>query len=236
MIVSINQPAYLPWLGYFDRIARSDLHIVLDHVQFEKNSMVNRNRIRTAAGVQMLTVPVRTAGRFGNLPINELEISGSGQWARKHWQALRQGYAKAAHFGTHADFFAQAYSDTWPTLHALTRRLTSHLLDALGIGARILYSSDLPVREKKQDLVLGLCRHVGATTYISGALGRNYLEPRQFEAAGIELLFQDYRHPVYPQCHPGFESHLSVIDLLFNCGPESRAILLSQPSLTAATA
>jgi len=236
MIVSINQPAYLPWLGYFDRIARSDVHIVLDHVQFEKNSMVNRNRIRTPGGSQMLTVPVRTAGRFGDLAINELEISGSGQWARKHWQAIRQNYAKAEHFSPHQEFFAATYGTTWHTLNDLMRHLTGHLLASLGIGTRILYSSDLPVREKKQELILDLCRHAGATTYISGALGRNYLDPGQFAAAGIELLFQDYRHPVYPQCRPGFESHLSVIDLLFNCGADSKSILLSQPSLTAATA
>jgi hypothetical protein len=116
------------------------------------------------------------------------------------------------------------------------RHLTGYLLTSLGIGTRILYSSDLPVREKKQELILGLCRHVGATTYISGALGRNYLDPALFKSAGIELLYQDYRHPVYAQCHPGFESHLSAIDLLFNHGSDSKIILLSQPSLTAAPA
>ena len=236
MILSINQPAYLPWLGYFDRIARSDVHIVLDHVQFEKNSMVNRNRIRTPGGSQMLTVPVRTAGRFGDLAINELEISGPDAWARKHWQAMRQNYAKSAHFGVHEAFLASAYSSTWHRLNDLMRHLTGYLLNSLGIGTRILYSSDLPVREKKQELILGLCRHVGATTYISGALGRNYLDPAHFKSAGIELLYQDYRHPVYTQCHPGFESHLSAVDLLFNCGSDSKIILLSQPSLTAAPA
>src|SRR5687767_15737851 len=105
MIVSINQPAYLPWLGYFDRIARSDLHVVLDHVQFEKNSMTNRNQIRAGAEARMLTVPVRTAGRFGQLPINELEVANYTPWARKHWQAISQGYSKSAFFAAHAAFF-----------------------------------------------------------------------------------------------------------------------------------
>jgi hypothetical protein len=236
MIVSINQPAYLPWLGYFDRICRSDLHIVLDHVQFEKNSMVNRNRIRTPADSQMLTVPVQTAGRFGDIAINDMEIFNQGNWARKHWQAIRQNYSKSAYFSAHHDFLADTYARTWRTLNEPLRHLTGYLLTSLGIGTRILYSSDLQVRGKRQDLIMNLCRHVEATTYISGPLGRNYLDSGQFKAAGITLLFHDYQHPVYPQCYPGFESHMSIIDLLFNCGVDSRTILLTEPSLTAATA
>lgn len=236
MIVSINQPAYLPWLGYFDRIGRSDLHIVLDHVQFEKNGMINRNRIRTPAGSQMLTVPAHTAGRFGHLPINEIEISKQSGWARKHWQAVQQNYSKSAYFNTHREFFAATYAGTWRTLHELLRHVTGYLLTSLGIGTQILYSSDLRIKGRKQDLIMRLCHHVGATTYISGPLGRNYLDCELFKDAGIKLLFHDYQHPVYPQCYPGFESHLSIIDLLFNCGADSRTILLTEPSLTAAMA
>src|ERR1051326_8427944 len=101
MIVSINQPAYLPWLGYFDRIAASDIHVVLDHVQFEKNSFVNRNKVRTAQGATWLTVPVETSGKFGQLPIDQLQIASDQPWARKHWKTIEQCYAHAPYFDAH---------------------------------------------------------------------------------------------------------------------------------------
>ena len=99
-VVSINQPAYLPWLGYYDRIARADIHVELDCVQFEKNSFANRNRIRLRQGSAWLTVPVRTKGRFGDLMIDEIEISGDGRWQGKHWRSLSQAYAHAPHFAS----------------------------------------------------------------------------------------------------------------------------------------
>lgn len=225
MIVSINQPAYLPWLGYFDRIQRSDVHVVLDHVQFEKNSMVNRNRIRTANGVEMVTVPLKTAGRFGDLAIREVQIASDGKWPRKHWQTIRQGYGHAQYFDSHEGFFSEIYRQQWDTLADLLHQVTTYLLNALGIKTRMLFSSHMGVQGKKRDLILNILRSVGAKTYISGPFGRGYLDPRIFETEGIGLMFHDYVHPSYPQCFPGFEPCLSVIDLLFNCGPDSLRIL-----------
>jgi len=225
MIVSINQPAYLPWLGYFDRIARSDLHVVLDHVQFEKNSMTNRNQIRAGAEARMLTVPVRTAGRFGQLPINELEVANDTPWARKHWQAISQSYSKSAFFAAHAAFFEGVYAQRWERLYPLLQRMTGYLLEQLGIRTRLVSSAELGVAGSKAELVVNLCRRVGATTYLSGPFGRDYLDPATFRAAGIDLAFHDYRHPEYAQRPGGFLPRLSVIDLLFNHGPGSLGIL-----------
>lgn len=228
MIVSINQPAYLPWLGYFERIARSDLHIVLDHVQFEKNSFVNRNRIRMATGWQWLTVPVRTKGRFGELAIDALEIDSGAGWAARHWRALEQHYRRAPFFEAHRGFFADLYARDWPQLAPLLRTLTEYLLDAFAIRTRCLFSSTTPVRSRKSQLVLELCQWAGADRYLSGTLGRDYLDLPAFAAAGIDVAFQDYAHPTYPQIGAGFEPYMGAIDLLFNCGPESRAILLGE--------
>ena len=225
MIVSINQPAYLPWLGYFDRIARSDLHVVLDHVQFEKNSMTNRNQVRAGEEARMLTVPVRTAGRFGRLPINEIEIVNDTPWARKHWQAIQQNYSRSAFFAEHAAFFRGVYEETWERLLPLIRRITGYMLEQLGIGTRLVSSAELGVPGSKSELVLNLCRHLGATVYLSGPLGRDYLDRAAFQEAGIEVLFQDYEHPEYSQRLPGFVPRLSAIDLLFNHGPASQEIL-----------
>lgn len=221
MIVSINQPAYLPWLGAFDRIAASDLHIVLDHVQFEKNSFVNRNKIRTAKGWTWLTVPVETSGQFGHLAIDALRIAADPRWARKHWLSIEQNYAAAPHFAAHRAAFAELYARPWERLIDLIEAINSYLMQAFVISTRLVRSSTLGATASKSELVLELCRHAGATTYLSGPLGRDYLDLQSFAAAGIDVVFHDYRHPVYAQAHPGFEPGMAAIDLLFMQGPEA---------------
>jgi hypothetical protein len=225
LIVSINQPAYLAWLGYYHRISVADLHIELDHVQFEKNSFSNRNRLRTATGWCWLTVPVRTGGRFGALPIDAVEIAEDGRWATKHWRTIEQNYRAAPHFAEHRSFFERLYATPWLRLVALVRAIDDYLLEALGIRTPRRRSSELAVGGRKDDLLLALCREVGATTYLSGPLGRNYLDEAKFAAAGIAVRYHDYAHPVYTQVQGGFEPAMAAIDLLFNHGPAARAIL-----------
>jgi hypothetical protein len=226
MIVSINQPAYLPWLGYFHRIAVSDAHIVLDPVQFEKNSFTNRNKIRTQKGWCWLTVPVKTAGRFGELPIHEIEIANEKNWAFKHWQSLRLNYSKAPFFGQHAAFFEEVYSRPWKKLADLAAEITAYQLDAFGIRTKLYISSQMKVPGKKDELLLNLCRELGATIYLSGPLGRNYLQEDLFSREGVTVRYDDYRHPTYPQVYPGFEPRMAALDLLFNAGPSSLGVIL----------
>jgi hypothetical protein len=228
MIVSINQPAYLPWLGYFHRIAVSDTHIVLDHVQFEKNSFTNRNKIRTLEGWCWLTVPVMTAGKFGCLPINEIEITNEKKWAAKHWQSLRFNYAKAPFFAQHAAYFEDVYARPWRKLADLAGEITAYLLNAFDIKTPLHFSSRMKVSGKRDELVLNLCRELGATVYLSGPLGRNYLREDLFQSAGIAVRYDDYHHPTYRQVHPGFEPYMAALDLLFNAGPNSLEILLNK--------
>jgi WbqC-like protein family len=232
MIVSINQPAYLPWLGYFHRIAVSDAHIVLDHVQFEKNSFTNRNKIRTQEGWGWLTVPVKTAGKFGDLPINEIEIANEKKWALKHWQSLRLNYSRAPFFEQHAAFFEGIYTRPWQKLVDLTREITAYLQDAFGISTRSYLSSQMKTLGKKDELVLNLCEKVGATVYLSGRLGRNYLREDLFRSHGIAVRYDDYHHPAYPQVYPGFEPYMAALDLLFNAGPASLGIILKNQERT----
>jgi hypothetical protein len=228
VIVSINQPAYLPWLGYFHRVQASDVHVVLDHVQFEKNSFVNRNKVRIPTGWTWLTVPVLTAGRFGALPIREVEIDDRTGWRRKHARTLAQHYGRAPFFDHHAAFFESLYSRSWQLLNELCDETMRYLSDALGITTTVVRSSELSARGVKDELVLGICRELGAQTYLSGPLGRNYIREELFEEAGIRLAYQDYRHPEYPQLHaPPFEPYMAIVDLLFNCGPSSLEVIMS---------
>jgi hypothetical protein len=228
MIVSINQPAYLPWLGYFHRIAVSDLHIVLDHVQFEKNSFTNRNRVRTREDWCWLTVPLKTKGKFGDLPINRLEIVDDSRWDEKHWATLRLNYAKAPYFAQHAPFFEKVYGQRWDSFIDLVWQITRYLLEAFNITTPLLFSSAMKVEGRKDELVLNLCRSVGANVYLSGPLGRNYLREELFQEAGVNVVYHDYHHPTYPQVFPGFEASMCALDLLFNCGPDSREVLMKE--------
>ena len=222
MTVSINQPAYLPWLGYFHRIAISDLHIVLNHVQFEKNSFTNRNKVRTSNGSCWLTVPVRTGGKFGALPIREVEIDNNSNWCLKHWRTIAQNYAKAPFFDKYANFFEGVYTRKWVSLAELCAEITDFVLRSFAIATPLKQSTELDPQESKGELILELCQKVGATTYITGILGRDYLDEPSFARAGIELVFQDFRHPEYTQCKwDGFIPYLAAIDLLFNYGPNS---------------
>lgn len=226
MIVSINQPAYLPWLGYFHRIAVSDIHVILDDVQFEKNSFTNRNKLRTVQGWMRLTVPVLTSGMFGQT-IDEVEINNHENWRHKHLRSIQVNYSKAPFFEEQIPFFEGMYSRQWDRLLALIDFGIDYLLEQLGIKTRIVRSSSLDVRGKKSDLVLEICQILAGDIYLSGELGRNYLKEEDFHKSGIEIAYQDYNHPTYTQCYEPFESHLSVIDLLFNHGPKSLDILMS---------
>ncbi len=228
MIVSIHQPAYLPWLGYFHRIAISDVHVVLDHVQFEKNSFTNRNKIRTRNGWSWLTVPVKTAGKFCNLAIGDMEIDNQKPWARKHWESLRQNYSRAPFFAEHSIFFRDLYDRRWTNLTDLMTEISTYLLNALDIRTKLYFSSQMHASGAKEQLVLNLCRELGATVYLSGPLGRNYLNEVSFERHNVKVRYDDYRHPVYSQIYPDFEPHLAAIDLLFNKGPDSRTVLMEQ--------
>jgi len=225
MIVSINQPAYLPWLGYFERISASDIHIVLDHVQFEKNSMTNRNKVKTAQGWAWLTVPVSSKGKFGNLNIDQLSISENVKWKKKHWNTILGSYSKAPFFKEHALFFEEIYEKEWINLNSLMTEITDYILNKLSIQTKIVRSSEMVLYGSKSELILELCNKVGATTYLSGALGREYLDLKRFEEQDIAVHFQDYIHPTYKQLHGEFLPYMSIIDLLFNEGERSLDIL-----------
>lgn len=218
MKVSINQPAYLPWLGYFDRIASTDIAIVLDSVMIEKGSYTNRNKMRSGNGWSWLTVPIKSSGQ----PlISDVQIDNQRDWRKKHFQLISQAYARAEHYDEHIEWVADFYAKEWSGLNELLTYSNRYFLSALSIGTQIVHSSALNVTGAKSELVLNLCKEVGATEYISGPFGIDYLDLPSFEQAGISVTFQHYTHPVYRQCQGGFESHMSVLDLLLNCGPDS---------------
>ena len=225
MIITAHQPVYLPWLGLFHKIASADTFVSFDDVQYLPRDWNNRNKIRTASGAIWLTVPVLTKGHREK-PIREIEINNREPWRRKHWNSISMNYSKAAFFAQYEELVRSVYQREWQWLWELNEHMLRWFLVALGIHVRFLRASELGLEGTKSDLVLDMCRKLGAKTYIFGALGQDYARVEDFQQAGVEVVFQDYRHPEYPQLHGGFASHLSIIDLLFNCGPKSLEILM----------
>ena len=219
MIVAIHQPQYLPWLGYFNKMIACDIFCYLDNVQYKKNEWQNRNRIKTAQSWQWLTVPVQY--RFPQ-KINEVTINNTVNWKRKHLQALITNYNKAPFFRKHIGFFEDIYSRDWEFLSELNIHLIEHICKMLNLGKRpTILASNLHLSEEPTERLVDICQSLGGDTYLSGQDGIKYMNPERFAESGVKVLVQDYKHPVYPQLFGNFQSHMSVLDLLFNCGPES---------------
>lgn len=226
MILTAHQPVYLPWLGLFHKIALANRFVSFNQVQYQAKDWNNRNKIKTPQGPIWMTVPVLRKGRLEK-SYQEIDINNSINWGGKQWQALRLNYAKAPFFSKYADYFEDVYSRDWRTLAELNESMLQWFVETLGIGIKIESAGDFDFQGTKSDLVLDMCRQIGATTYIFGAHGREYADRTAFEAEGVNLYFQDYTHPEYPQLSGKFEPYMSIVDLLFNCGDESLDVLTS---------
>lgn len=223
-LAGIHQLHYLPWLRYFEKIARSDVFIVLDTIQYNKNGWQNRNKIKTRAGATLLTVPVHAS--LGAC-LSEVRIDNTARWAGKHCATIQQSYCRCPYFADHATFLEDAYSRSWSHLNALNRHMLAYFLAALGIATQVCYASELKVSGNATERLVNLLKAVGARRYYTGAYAlEQYLDANLLAEAGIELDIQQWSAPVYPQAHGAFIPDLSIVDLLMNCGPASLDILL----------
>tara|TARA_Y100000768_G_C23986753_1_gene689365 strand:- start:1910 stop:2617 length:708 start_codon:yes stop_codon:yes gene_type:complete len=222
MRVTIMQPAYLSWIGYFDRISQSDLFIYLDNVQLDKSSktrFTNRNKINTNNGPLWLTVPIVTKGK-SHLHINKLKLV-EDQWKKKHKKNIQFNYANAPFFGELSKPLIETYEQDWELLVDLIYYLDTYLFDLLKINTPVIRSSEIGVEGQKSEYILNLCKAKGATEYVSGIFGLDYLDKSAFKNAGIKILIHDYEPIPYNQNFKNFTPYLSVIDLIFNNGLRS---------------
>ncbi len=218
--VVVLQPSYLPWLGFFDQMLRSDAFVFYDDVQYDKNGWRNRNRIKTASGPAWLTVPVLQTGRHSQR-ILDVEIDGKVGWARKHVATIRASYARAPYLARYLPELESVLTSGTPLLVELDLAVIALLCRWLGIERRVVRSSQLGIEGGQSERLLRICQHFGATRYVSGDAARDYLDVPLFEQNGITVEWQAYQHPVYPQLHGEFVPYLSVLDLVLNAGPES---------------
>lgn len=224
--IGILQPSYLPWLGYFEQIDKTDIFVFLDDVQFDRGGWRNRNKIKGCNGVQWLTVPVHFKLSDKTL-IKDVKIDNHSNWSIKHLRSIIHNYNKAKFFKLYEQELYDIFEKKWVFLLDLNIYIIEKFVDLLGIkGKKFYLSSEITKRSSdKIERLIEICNYFSANIFYEGSAGRNYIDCRKFKERGIDVVFQDYHHPVYEQLYGGFISYLSVVDLLLNCGIESLNII-----------
>lgn len=219
--IAIVQSNYIPWKGYFDLIAAVDEFIIYDDMQYTRRDWRNRNLIKTPNGLQWLTVPVKVKGKFTQR-IRDTEIDGS-EWGEVHWKAFRQNYRRAEYFDEIANWLEPCYlGRTYSDLSSLNRALLEDICRYLGITTRVTNSWDYSLRGEKSERLADICAQAGAKTYVSGPSAKDYLDPAPFNERGVQVEWFDYKgYPAHRQQWGDFVHAVSILDLLFNEGPQS---------------
>ncbi len=226
--IGILQPVYLPWIGYFEQMALTDLFVHYDTVQHTRRDWRNRNRIVMGGAEQLLTVPTRKTAL--DTPITEVEISYEQTWQKKHLKQLRLAYGSTPYFQPLFDEIAAVIERAPQYLWDLDTRLVAVMARHFGIDTPTAFASEVPDQSAdKNQRIIDVCKHFGADILYDGKSAQDFIDMDLFAENGIEVIFQDYQHPVYPQGKGDFLSHMSALDLLFRHGPEARDIMLSSP-------
>ncbi|RXA20925.1 hypothetical protein EQO05_04230 [Methanosarcina sp. MSH10X1] len=217
MIVAIHQPNHLPYLGFFDKVLKSDIFVIHDDAQFNDSDFQRRNRIRVYKGWKWITVPVERK----EIPINKIMIKndvniGERSWNRAHFEIIQGWYKNAPYFETYKDDLRKIYESKHDKLANFNIEIIKFLIKAFDLEIKIVFSSDFNLPSKKTERIIDTVRAVGGDTYLSGPAGKDYMDLSLFK--DIELQFQNFKHPEYPQCYAGFVPNMSAIDALFNVG------------------
>ncbi|MDH4073891.1 MAG: WbqC family protein [Gammaproteobacteria bacterium] len=218
----ILQSNYIPWKGYFDLMHDADEFIIFDDRQYTRRDWRNRNQVKAANGTQWMSIPVISKSKYDQR-IDETMVADQ-VWAMKHWKTLVQLYRDAPHFSAFADRIEALYraAAQEQMLSRVNRLFLEGMGDILGLKTVLRWSSEFSVADGKTERLVALCQATGADRYISGPAARSYLEPAAFAEAGIDLQFKDYEgYPEYPQKFPPFVHGVTVLDLLFNVGPDA---------------
>jgi hypothetical protein len=225
MKVSIIQSNYIPWRGYFDFIDDMDLTVFYDDVQYTKNDWRNRNKLKTVNGAEWITVPVHKLSLSQLIQETPIDYRG---WEKKHIKSIIQWYAKAHFFKDYSEELFAILEVKYATISELNITLCHWIMQKLEIDTPARMSSEFILHGSKTERLIDLLKQIGAVTYVSGPAGKGYLDERLFREAGIGLEYKSYDYPAYPQLWGEFISEVTVLDLLFNTGPEARNYLKSR--------
>ncbi|MGD9222382.1 MAG: WbqC family protein [Desulfobacteraceae bacterium] len=227
MIVSVNQPYFAPYPGFFLKANLSDYFVILDDVQFPRGTTwISRNRFKNDQGTLWMTVPVHKKG-LGLQKISDLRICHPGNWGKKHLRSFRNAYAHAPYLHEHLGLMERVLSEQFDRLLEFNMEIIDYILGYLGIDTRLVPMSRLGATGKGTPLIIEICKALGATQFMVQSSAVGYYHPALFESAGIELI--SYKKPdyVYPQLWGDFIANLSVLDMMFTCGPKAREIILA---------
>lgn len=230
-IVSAHQPHYLPWLGYLDKVAKADVFVVMDDLQYEAQNFQNRNRLKLNHGPAWMSVPLlagKQTERICDRRIDNTGFGGRHHWQRRTWRTLEIHYGHAPHFATYAPALEAVFTRRWDFLLELDLHMLELARNWLRITTPILRASSLELRGAKTERILDFCQRLDAKVYLTGKGGSaTYLDTALLARHGITTMWQHFEHPQYPQRYPGrgFVSHLGFLDLVLNCGPSSALVL-----------
>lgn len=219
--VAIMQSDYIPWRAYFDLMNMVDEFILFDNAQYTRRDWRNRNLIKSVNGPKWLTIPVEVKGKYYQ-EIKDTVVSDRA-WNRQHWKTIVHCYSKAKHFSLYRDLFEELYQNTDEVyLSRINYRFLNAICRLLGIAAKITWSMDYELLEGKNEQLIGLCSQAGANEYVSAPAAKAYMNEELFNSQGIAVSYIDYSgYPEYRQLYPPFDPHVSIIDLIFNEGPEA---------------
>lgn len=225
MIVTTHQPIFLPWPGFFFKVMKSDCMVLLDDVQFPQGrGWVNRNRLKNEQGELWLTVPVWKKGR-GLQIIREVEICNETEWRKKHLQGIRQSYANAPYLKEYFPILESIYRENNRLLIELNLNIIKFFWGALALKTELYLQSELGVAGKGTELIVNICKHLQADTYMTFPIVEKYLDVSQMNQSKIQIKFSSFHPPVYPQLWGEFIYNLSTLDMLLNCGEKSGDII-----------
>lgn len=217
--VVISQSNYLPWRGYFDLIKNADVFVFYDTAQYTKNDWRNRNIIKTSRGLKWLTVPVSQT--CSKQSIDSIRVAGS-HWQKKHFQTIKQSYAKAKYFDQYADFVAGIYKKNWTHLSELNQELLISISKILKLNTKFVKSKNMTLEGDRNQRLIQVCQNFSASVYLSGPSAKSYLDVSSFHHHGIDVNWMNYSgYRPYNQLHGEYEQNVSILDLLFNLGPNA---------------
>lgn len=224
MRAAVHQPNYLPWTGFFHKMANCDIFVLLDNVQYPRREYCNRTLVKTSQGACWMSLPV--VKNTIDQKISETRLFEPEKNLYRHWKTLRHCYARAPYWKNIEQKLEPLYEQPWEFLLSLNIELINALRNLLGISTPMILSSSLgDSPAAKSGRIIHICRQLGANTYLSGKGAEAYNNSGEFTGAGIELRYQDYVVPEYLQGKGDFIPGLSVLDLFAYEGPESRNII-----------
>ena len=227
MKVAISQSNYIPWKGYFDLVNRVDVFVLYDDMQYTRRDWRNRNKIKISRGTQWLTIPVKVKGKYFQR-INETRICDQ-KWPEKHWRTIELNYKKAKYFFEYRNVFKKIYSQMEEEfLSIINYKFIKCICKLLGINTEIIWSSEFDLVGDRNERLLNICTTLGASEYISGPSAQSYMDIDLFKNNMIKVSWMNYDdYPEYSQTSYPFEHGVTILDLIFNEGPESKTFMKS---------